>query len=930
MPGGPSPVNDAQEQLVYTFGLGESPSSPATAEILGGKGASLAEMIRKGFPVPPGFTISIRCCAWAEQHGGTWPHGLEQQVRAAIGKLESKTDRTFGRGPRPVFVAVRSGAAVSMPGMMDTILNCGMNPAIGDSIPGREQFWKDYADHIRMFSASVAGIKLQGTVSPDPEFSARSLISEFEVRTGRAFPVDPWESLFECIRAVFTSWNSERARTYRQHHDIRGVMGTAVNIQAMFPSERSGVLFTANPQDPDAGEMVIEASWGLGEAVVSGATTPDIYVVDSKTLLTRRVVPGVRPGTDPALSADEVHEIAALGRRIEQEFGVASDIEWGIADGQIALLQTRKIRGLEIVADVERARRDEIQRLRELSSDRPAVWVIHNLAETLPAPTPLTWDLVRWFMSAQGGYGQLYRLLGHRPSERIPGHGFLELVAGRIYVDPRRAAEFHFGRLPIEYDEDEILRDRSALERPPTRFNVDLTDSFFFLRLPGLLLNLLRSARRTKVMARAPEVRFERMAVPKLESFLAQIAETDLPTVATAELLRELERRRDFVLGEFAASSLLPGFFGGIAHEESRRLLTQLLGPEEGERVTGQLTTGLEGDVTVEQNIALFEIAQGHGARADFLRRYGHRAINEMELSKPRWNEDPDFVDRMIERFRSAACQSPDVMHSRQIAVRRQAEIDLPSRLAAAGGSSLRERVEGAIRRAQRLVPYRELGKFHLMRGYQTLREILVELGRRWDLGRDIFFLHFGELFEFESKPVELRQLIQTRKLRWRSSQKLVTEDVIDSRNLEHFGQPRVREDVEDDAPLTCQSIAAGHGRGTARIVFHPDQVTDLGQDYVLVCPSTDPGWTPLFVHARGLIVERGGMLSHGAIVARDFGIPAVVLEQATRIIPEGSQIEIDADRGRVFLRTGKQRSAIVPADRSSLEIASAAGAGAQ
>lgn len=300
-------------------------------------------MSRAGLPVPPGFTISAACCEWAEQHGGEWPAGLADQVRSAMSWLEEVTGRSFGRAPRPLFVAVRSGAAMSMPGMMDTILNCGSDP-----------------------------------------------------------DVEPWDALYQAINAVFASWHSDRARAYRQHHDVRGVVGTAVNVQAMFASERSGVLFTANPNNPAANEMLIEASWGLGEAVVSGAVTPDIYVLDAATLATKRVIPGARPGDEPALTDAQVLELAELGRRVESHFQTPSDIEWGIADGCVALMQTRKIRGLEIVADIERGRLEEIARLRGLTKDEPAVWVVHNLSETLLTPTPLTWDLVRWFMSRGG------------------------------------------------------------------------------------------------------------------------------------------------------------------------------------------------------------------------------------------------------------------------------------------------------------------------------------------------------------------------------------------------------------------------------------------------------------------------------------------------------------------------------------------------
>lgn len=890
-------MNDPSDQLVFPFGTGD-PDSTAGVDVLGGKGASLAEMSRAGFPVPPGFTISTACCRWVEDHDGQWPVNLEEQVHAALARLEAATNRTYGSGPRPLFVAVRSGAAVSMPGMMDTILNCGLNPSVARTFSSADHFWHDYSEHIRLFAASVAGIALTADASLTFEQRAKQHLSVYRERTGKDFPTDPFEALRQSINAVFASWSSERAVVYRQHHDVRGVVGTAVNVQAMFPSERSGVLFTLDPNNPASGQMILEASWGLGEAVVSGAVTPDIYALDATTFDTVRETPGSRPGSESALSDGHRREIAELGRRIVAHFGVPSDIEWGIADGRVALLQTRKIRGLDVIEDMERGRLAEIHRLQELATSEPVVWVVHNLSETLPAPTPLTWDLVRWFMSAQGGYGSLYRMLGHSPQERERGKGFLELIAGRIYVDPRRAAEFHFGRMPFEYNADDVLRDRTTLDRPPTRFNFDRTDSLFFFRLPALLWNMLRGNRRMKAMSQAPGRRFQDRAVTGLNDFLAACSTKNLCDLSTSDLMAELYRRRDFVLGTFAGESLVPGFFGGIAHERLRQQLVQLFGPEEGETLASRLTTGLEGDVTVEQNCLMADVAAGRRDLSEFIATYGHRCVNEMELSQPRWCEDVTSVERMIERFRSAGT-SPRERHAEQIEARRRAEADLPHRLVRAGGSFMRESIEESMRQAQQLLPYRELGKYHLMRGYQTLRAVLLELGRHWNLGRDLFFLEFDEVPQFETDRDRLRSVIESRKTRWRSLQKLSMSDLIDSRQLDNFGHLNSTA-VADQDRLPCRAIASGAARGTARIVFDPNTALDLGRDYILVCPSTDPGWTPLFVNARGLIVERGGVLSHGAIVARDFGIPAVVLEGATARIPDGALVELDANTGSI------------------------------
>lgn len=918
---------------VFSFWPGGSEGDPDRADMLGGKGAGLAAMSRAGFPVPPGFTIAASCCAWVNEHAGRWPEGLEAEVRAALTQLEQRTQRTFGTGPRPLLVAVRSGAAVSMPGMMDTILNCGLHPGLAADWRVGGSFWAAYTEHIRLFAASVAGLKMRPSEETSPELLARDYLEQFAVATGRPFPTDPWQTLRQSIDAVFASWSSERARTYRQHHNVRGVVGTAVNVQAMFPSDRSGVLFTANPNSPSANEMVIEASWGLGEAVVSGAVTPDSYVLDADSLRIKTMTAGDRPSDAPALSEQQILELGQLGRRVEQFFGKPLDIEWGYADGQLVLLQARPIRGLDIQIELDRARDEEIARLRELSRvpgkggetraastdgrdraeasdafDAPAgdtvVWAVHNVAETLPFPTPLTWDVVRRFLSPRGGYGRLYRLLGFRPA--ASDESLLELIGGRIYVDPRRAARMFFDNFPLAYSPARILEDPGKLDGPPDTLDLERADPFLFARLPALVWRLWSAGRHERALRRTVAERFHTQALPRLEAYLEQVRTLRLDTLDVAELRTEWTRRRDFVMGEFAAESLLPGYIGGLAHARVAGLLTQLFGPLEGADWTARLTTGLDGDVTVEQNECLASVARGDVAPSEFVARYGHRAVNEMELAQPRWSEDLDAVRWMTERLGRQAGLSPRERHARQVELRQTADERLPVALAEVGGASFHERIVADLTLARRLLPYREIGKFQLMRGYATLRAVAEQLGRTWQLGGDVYFLHEAEWPNTTALDAGVKELIARRKLRWRAWQQWRLPNVIDSRKLDALRSDEVaasaRESSGAEQTWPARPLSSGVATGTVAIVHRPEEAGDLGDDYILVCPSTDPGWTPLFVHARGLIVERGGVLSHGAIVARDFGIPAVACENATRLIPDGARIQIDASRGVITL----------------------------
>ena len=815
-------------RLIYSFDEA-IPGTPAEiASLLGGKGASLAAMTRAGLRVPPGFTISTEACRHFYEHGERWPDGLEAQVRAHIERLEEQTGRLFGGGSKPLLVSVRSGAPVSMPGMMDTILNC-----------------------------------------------------------------HGWDVLVESIDAVFRSWNSERALAYRRRHDIRGLLGTAVNVQIMFPSQVSGVVFTQDPNQFSAQQLVIESAFGLGEAVVSGDVTPDRFLVKRDNL---DDVQTFRGASDKVtLAPGQIRELATLCLAVEQHFGKPMDIEWGWADGEFALLQCRGIPGLEVAQDAEVARTEEVSRLRALAGKQRRVWVTHNLRETLRAPTPLTWDIVRRFMSGSGGFGLMYQDFGYRPSAEVCERGFLELICGRIYADPERLSQLFWDGLPMSYDLAAILRDKNELERAPTKFDPAKADEQLLLKLPGALRSLLRSSRNLKRLRKSVKRVFEIEILPPYLDYVREKRAADLRGRTTPEVVQEVHDRCERVLNVFGKESLKPAFFGGLALGVLETLLAQLGGEAEGARVASTLTMALDNDSTYEQDALLYRVAKGEAALEDFIAQYGHRATGEMELAEPRWREDQSYLRQVIAQIgRSSGKAMPDI-HRENVRKYTEARTALPTLLQTWGGSSFAEEIEEHLTEARALLPYRETGKHYLMMGYELIRLALLEIAGRWGIGNDLFFLHLGELEQFEAREAELRAEIARRKIRWKSVQRFELPDVIDSDHLDQLGVPQVFENATE---WRGEPVSAGVANGTARVVFDPREVEELGTDYVLVCPSTDPGWTPLFINARGLIVERGGVLSHGAIVARDFGIPAIVCPNATKLLRSGDRIRVDGNTG--------------------------------
>ncbi len=887
--------------------------------LFGGKGASLRDMTAAGLTVPPGFTITTQACARYFELDRKWPEGLEAQLREQLEALESRTGRRFGQGQRPLLVSVRSGAAASMPGMMDTLLNCGLHRGLAEQVGDTARFWHLLMQFVHSYARIVDRLddadarKLEPVAEAEADrTAAEDQLSRYRQLTGHSFPDDPWDILVACVNAVFESWLNPRAIAYRQRHGIHNLNGTAVNVQAMFPSEVSGIIFTRDPNAPHSERMVIESLYGLGEAVVSGDVTPDRFMVHREdpadveayighkshavAALGERIE---RDPDEPSLDQAQLQELHILARKVEDHFDHPVDIEWGFADGGFALLQARAIRGLDVARHVEVLREREKQRLAGIAGDKHRIWVAHNLGETLRHPTPLTWDLTRRFMTADGGFGRLYQGLGYRPSPQAREEGFLELIAGRIYADPERLPEMFFDGMPLRYDLDAIKADRSVLDRAPQKFDPNRADNRFLVQLPANLASIFRVRRRMRQGADNARDRFENEVLPPFVEWVQQKRKMRLDELGDDQLFEELEARRRRVLDEFAPESLRPGFFGGLAFDELSNLMNLIMGEQEAADWLGRLTRGLEGDTTFEQDALLDRIAHGRESLDKFMNRFGHRAIGEMELSTPRWREDATYIERTIERLRAGTGHDPEAMHESNVEQRCEAEAQLPEVLARHGAGSLHGRIAPLLARAQALLPYREAGKHYLMMGYEVLRDVIEAIGQHFGIGGDVYFLTQEELPRFVQDREVLMETIAARKLDHAAAQRLEMPDLIDSKELDALG---VATAVEGGDELTGTAVASGVGTGTARIVFDPSTADELGEDYVLVCPSTDPGWTPLFLHAAGLIVERGGMLSHGAIVARDFGIPAVVCSDATRRLNDGDTVRVDGNTGRISI----------------------------
>ncbi len=341
----------ASKKYVYFFGGGKAEGNTGMKDLLGGKGANIAEMTNLGVPVPPGFTITTEVCDAYNKNKGKYPSGLAVEAARNLARLEKVMGLKLGDPDNPLLVSVRSGAAASMPGMMDTVLNLGINERVVEGLirrTGNERFaWDAYRRFMQMFGNVVMGVeheefehalesvKKAKKVKLDTELDAEDLqkvVARYKTvytrSTGKAFPTDPHKQLWAAIDAVFGSWNNNRAIKYRAIHNIKGLMGTAVNVQAMVfgnfgDDSGTGVCFT---RDPSTGRNVFYGEYLMdaqGEDVVAGIRTP------SQLSTLKKAQPAI------------YKELSTLRMKLEKHYRDMQDMEFTIQQGKLYMLQTR-------------------------------------------------------------------------------------------------------------------------------------------------------------------------------------------------------------------------------------------------------------------------------------------------------------------------------------------------------------------------------------------------------------------------------------------------------------------------------------------------------------------------------------------------------------------------------------------------------------
>ncbi|MET8146617.1 PEP/pyruvate-binding domain-containing protein [Sphaerisporangium sp. NPDC005288] len=846
--------------------------------LVGGKAANLGVLTRAGLPVPPGICLTT----WAYRRVAEGAHlgeVLDALARTAPGDTATLAE-----------LAGRARAAV-----------------LAAPVPD------DIARAVRRAADGPVAVRSSATAEDLPDAS-------FAGQQDTYLNVVGPEAVLDAVRRCWASLWTDRAVAYRAANGIdHAAVHLAVVIQRMVQAEVAGVMFTANPVTGRRREVVIDASPGLGESVVSGGVNPDHFVVGPAKKITKRVlgdkatvirsVEGggteqvARESADgPCLTDDQIVALAGLGARVEDHYGSPQDTEWAIdSSGALWLTQARPITTL--------------YPLPETPPDGLRVYFCFSLAQGLHRPiTPMG---VSAFRTLAGSV--IATLYGARtgplplaePGMRLFGDitGVMRSRVGRAVVP--RLLDVMEARSAVVlrglFDDPRL----SVTHRSPLPAVRRLWRIAARYRIPVRIVQALRDPRSSRQrIARVVERLRERLALSPdatpeqrldhVEHCLRTQVVPTIPHIVPAPVA-------GFLMMALAARLLrghnrpgeLPTVLRGLPHNVTTEMDLALWHAASRIRADAASARALAGPALPQGELPPVLRAELDG----FLARYGHRAVAEIDVGMPRWADDPSHVLGVLANY--LRLDDPSLAPDEQFARGAREAEEMIGTLARRVGGLRGRVVRFALGRTRELAGYREMPKFCFIVALGEMRGHLAAVGKEL-AGRgllekpdDVFMLSIAEA-RAGLGGADQRALVRTRRATY-------------ERELRRRHIPRVMlsdgtepEAVGAAAPvegaMTGTPASPGTVTGKARVILDPVGA-HLSPGEILVAPSTDPGWTPLFLTAGGLVMEMGGSNSHGAVVAREYGIPAVVgVPDATSRVATGDEITVDGTTGAVTL----------------------------
>jgi len=865
-------------------------------DAVGGKALNLGVMISGGLPVPGGFCVTTDAYRLV----------VADRLDDLMGKLAETTDADG--------VTAAAGEA------RHRVLATELPDQLGTAITDRYQALGDDKPVAVRSSATAEDLAY----------------ASFAGQQDTYLNVIGSAALLDAVRRCWASLWTDRAVSYRNANGIDHRRVTlAVVVQQMIDASAAGVMFTANPITGTRNETVIDASPGLGEAVVSGAVNPDHFVVNTvddnivtRRLGDKRIMITSRPGggtelqdlegkgSEACLADAQVFRLVDLGQRVQRYYGAPQDTEWALdSGGTYWLTQARPITTLYPLS----------------RTHQPGLRVMMclSLAQGLTRPiTPMGIAAVRLIGTS------VATAIKIPPDEPFAGPRAMHAPGERIFADVTSVLRSRLGRR-VMIGAFSVMEARAAavLTTLGTRPEFSIIDSSGHAMQRHIAGALIRNKVPLRVLAGLanPELAYRGIAATerRLRKSLT------LPADATAS------QRLDFVEDRLSHVFLLmPRTFayavGGLLMlAVSRRLLGDVAEPDELQ----QVLRGLPHNVTTEMDLKLWALTEEirsdgpsreaftdlavpdllqryrdhvlpsvaqRGLQA-FLRRYGHRAVAEVDLGMPRWSDDPSHLLGVISNYlRLDASDLDPVAQFKAGVAKAESMIQSLTARMAERSRPRAKLVHWTLGRVRQLVGLRESPKFMLIVALSAMREHLKAVGHELvttnviDQVDDVFFLDLrdarrglaGE--DLRTQVAERRETYE-QELKRRHIPRLLLSDGTEPEAVASAA-------ARPDGALTGSPASTGTVTGKARVVLDPVGA-HLEPGEILVAPSTDPGWTPLFLTAGGLVMEMGGSNSHGAVVAREYGIPAVVgVPEATHKIETGQLITVDGAAGLVSL----------------------------
>jgi pyruvate,water dikinase len=856
-------------------------SRPPDLSLVGGKAASLIRLKQAGISVPDGFVLTSAFFApWVDELKAS------SEWRSVCTRLES----SGSAGLREACEAVKRAAA-----------------ALSLTEAQRAQ--------LEEVSTALGNRRLAvRSSSPEEDLSGASFAGLYETILNTTA-----NSLEQAVRACFESCLDDRVLLYKRESGFRVEAPTlAVIIQAQIASEISGVAFSLNPLTNDFDQVVINAAWGQGEALVCGAITPDKFVIDKLTgeIVERRAgSKGSDRADELCLSDEQLSVLTGTLKAIEELYAEPVDVEWSFADGRFHVLQARPVTAY-VPLPPEMLTAPGEPRLLYADAALSKGFTING------AITPMTSDLfLRLIRLASRA------LLGRRDVTPDPKSGLFGVAGARLYVNLSNVLHLvsterliSRARLTDAMIADILeTQDLAAYrpQRPPSSlrgFPVLLTMLRICWGIRGLLLGMLAPLLRRNTFSER-----YRVEVARFEQALTEPPDFGL---AIDEFLRHYYTKLITVVRKATAPALVFFVFFGTLR------LDKLIDPSsEAQRaLVDAIKRGYSDDLVVEMGTLMYQLSTvlPQAAYADidtlvhklerrelpeaflsmwdqFIHRFGCRGPLEMEIANPKYGDDPAIALRQIAAIaKSGGAFDPREIQRRHVREREAAYADLRAQLK----GRKRRKLERSYRNIVEFGGTRNTPKYHIVMINNLIRQRLLAqadaliASGRLDRRAQIFEFTFGDLEEAARDPtLDLRARVRERGRFYRKAKRVVKHfpQMIDSRG--HIIRP-IKPVVAGE--LSGMAVSPGVARGPVKVLDDPF-AKDVMPGDVLVAYTTDPGWTPLFINTAAIVLEVGGELQHGALVAREYGKPCVAgIDQVTTQLRDGEIVEVDGDSGVV------------------------------